>query len=128
MTGLEVYEAFHQRLGTTGVDSAAELLAPDCVFDEPRSLPWGGEWVGCDGFIALFTTIREICDVTLRSAVHHDAGDVVVDRMEVVFVSRATGAELDTLVSEMWTIQDGLIRRVDIFLKDTAALLEMLGS
>ena len=54
------------------------------------------------------------------------AGDTVVLQMQVTFTARATGRGVTQRVVELLQVRDGRLARSEVFLEDTAALLDTL--
>jgi ketosteroid isomerase-like protein len=107
---------------------ACGLIAPDAVWHEGESLAWGGEWRGADGFAAMIGAISTPTELLLEEAVIADAGDIVVLRLNVVFVSRASGRRLPMRVIENYTIKDGRIYGADVYYKDSQAVNELVAN
>ena len=108
--------------------AACELIAPDAVWHEAESLPWRGEWRGPDGFAAMIGAICTPTELLLEDATISDAGDIVVLRLNAVFVSRVSGRRLPMRIVEHYTIKDGWIYGADVYYKDSQAVNELVAN
>lgn len=105
-----------------GPDSGADfdaflpLLAEDAVMRQARHLPYGGDWVGHEGFREFFAQMSrtwsslELFDLEFYEPV--GGGDRVVVSMRQVAISRATGRVMDEPMVELVEIRDGLVRNL----------------
>jgi ketosteroid isomerase-like protein len=119
---------FFDRVVTGEMASALELIHPECVLDEAAGLPYGGDYIGPDGFLRLWTVIAEDFDLTVISSQVHDAGDVVVAEMQASLRSKATGHTLDTSIVELYRFADGQISGIDVYYKDTLAVAQLAAA
>ena len=102
-----------------GPDGGAEfdpflpLLAEAAVMRQSKHLPYGGDWVGHDGFRAFFAQLsRTWSSVELRDLEFFEpvaGGDRVVVSMRQIATSRATGRVMDEPMVELIEVKDGLI-------------------
>jgi uncharacterized protein len=122
---LHVVRTFTAALGAGEIRTCLGLLADDIVFAEAASLPFGGDWVGKDGFKALLKAVARDFDVRLDPAAVDAAGEAVLARMYGTFTSRKTGRAMPMQVLDLYTVRDGLVTRVDVYYKDSRALWEL---
>lgn len=107
---------------------ACGLIAPEAVWHEADSLQWSGEWRGPDGFAAMIEAICTPTELLLEDATMSDAGDIVVLRLNAVFVSRSSGRRLPMRIVEHYTIKDGWIYGADVYYKDSAAVNHLVDN
>lgn len=108
-------------------DQLHTVLAEDFVIVEPDSLPYGGSHHGVDGYRDLMQAIGARFELAFEPmGCHAVADDMVVLRMNVTFVARGSGRQVRLPVVELFTLRAGRIARSEVFLFDTAALLEIL--
>jgi hypothetical protein len=55
------------------------------------------------------------------------AGDTAVTQMEMRVTALDTGRSIQTSVTEFYKVRDGLISSIDVFYKDTSALLAIFA-
>lgn len=105
-----------------------EVLGEDFEIIEPDSLPYGGTHYGVDGYIALMQEIGSLFELAFEpQGVHALDARTAVLRMNVTFTARSTRRSVALRVVELLDVQDGRVRRSEVFLADTAALLATLG-
>ncbi len=108
-------------------DALHDVIDPSFEIVEPDSLPYGGTHRGIDGYIALMRQIGELFDLRFAPDGLHTLDDTtVLLRMHVTFTARATGRSARLLVHELLTVIDARVRRSEVILADTAALLRTL--
>ena len=130
---LEVEAAYMAAGGPEGggdFDGFVPLLAEDAVMRQAGNLPYGGDWVGHDGFRDFFTQLSrnwasiELSDLEFYEPVGGD--DRVVVSMRQVATSRATGRVMDEPMVELVEISDGLIRNFCPIYYDVAQVNDVL--
>jgi ketosteroid isomerase-like protein len=108
-------------------EALADLLAEDFVIVEPDSLPYGGVHRGVDGYVALMQRIGRLFELEFEPRGHYALDDTtVLQRMDVTFSARSTGRAVKLPVLEILHVFGGRVRRSEVFLADTAALLATL--
>jgi ketosteroid isomerase-like protein len=104
-----------------------ELFDEDVVLDEPASLPHGGEHHGIAGFQAAQAGMGELWEQRIEEAEYWQcAPDRVVLRIVIHWRARAGGRSVLLPMIDLIQIRDGRIVRVEVFLRDTKALLDTL--
>jgi ketosteroid isomerase-like protein len=104
------------------------VLADDFVIVEPQSLPYGGEHHGIAGYIALMKTIGDLFELAFApEAVDAIDESTVLLRMRVTFAHRKSGRSVTLPVLELLRVHGGRVKRSEVYLGDTAALLETLA-
>jgi ketosteroid isomerase-like protein len=125
-TPLEVVRSFTGSLGRGEIDACKELVHPELVFSEAESLPFGGDWIGAQGFVAFLSAISAHYRVRVGEMVVSEAGDRVVARVSGTIQSRVSGRTMPLDAIDVYEVRDGLIVRVDVYYKDAAAVTELL--
>ena len=95
---------------------------------EPDSLPYGVTHHGINGYRALREQIATLFELAFEppGVCALDETTVVV-RMNVMFNARSTGRSVKLRVVEVLRVVRGRVRRSEVFLADTAALLATLA-
>ena len=94
------------------------LISADVVLREPPFLPYGGEYVGLDGFTKAIGFVMEQMDLT-RLEVNH----LVVDGERAFAVVRIPVRSGGTaLLAEEWRVRDGKVTEVRIFFHDAGSI------
>jgi ketosteroid isomerase-like protein len=106
----------------------ADVLDDQFEIVEPESLPYGGTHYGLNGYRALMAQITTLFELEFElPGVHALDETTVVVRMNVTFIARSTGRSLKLRVVEVLEVDRGRVRRSEVFLADTAALLATLA-
>ena len=106
----------------------ADVLAHDFAIVEPDSLPYGGTHRGLDGYVALMRQIGGLFVLAFEPQGLYAVDDTTaLLRMQVTFTARSTGRSIVLRVVEVLEVVEGRVRRSEVFLADTAALLGTLG-
>ena len=127
MDDVDVVMALYAAMAARDVEALLRLLDAECVVTQDPTLPWGGRYVGHEGFTTFGLTIGKIIAsaVTIEAVFAAD-GDVVQYGRTRGTV-RATGAAFDIPEVHRWTIRDGKAVAAH-FSIDTPAMLEALRS
>jgi ketosteroid isomerase-like protein len=120
-----VVTRFLEGFAAGDIAAALDCLAPDCVVDEAHGLPFSGRYVGQDGFMEILGRMSAKLDAEVTSVETLDAGEVVIGKLGISFVSKATGRELPTTVVEIYTVRDGKIAYADVYYKDPGAVTDL---
>ena len=126
MDDVEVVRAIYAAMAARDFTRLFELVADDVVVTQDERLPWGGRYVGHDGFATFGVTITS----TIESAVTIDAvfaaDDEVIQCGRTRGTVKATGAAFDIPEVHRWRLRDGKAVEAH-FAIDTPAMLEVLG-
>jgi ketosteroid isomerase-like protein len=126
---VNVVERFEDAFVRGDMDEILSLLSPDIVVHEAPSLPYPGDHQGHDGFLRLadaFNSVWEI--VSDLDLTFMDAGEAhVVVLVAFDVVTRSTGVPLRLRLVEVYTVRDGRIADLDVYYRDTAAIVEATG-
>jgi uncharacterized protein len=126
---VEVVERFEDAFVRGDMDEVLSLVAEDIVVHEAPSLPYPGEHRGHDGFLKLVNAFNRVWEITSPlDLTFLDAGEsrvVVLVAFDVV--ARATSRPLRLELAEIYAVRDGKIADLDIYYRDTAAIVEATG-
>ena len=104
-----------------------DVLDEEFVIVEPQSLPYGGTHYGVGGYVTLMQQIGALFELAFeRQPLYPLDGSTVLVRMQVTFTARSTGRSVSLPVLELLEVAAGRVRRSEVFLADTAALLDTL--
>jgi ketosteroid isomerase-like protein len=123
---IDVVGQIYAAMAAVDIQRLFELIDESIVLTQDERLPWGGRFVGHEGFAAFAAALRG----SIQSAVTTDAmfgadGDVVqVGRTKGSTI--ATGTAFDVAEVHRWTIRDGRAVAAH-FSIDTAAMLHALA-
>jgi ketosteroid isomerase-like protein len=118
-----------EHLRDTG-EPLEEIYAPDFVWDMETFRDLMGlseQYVGVDGvrrFLAEWTEPFEDWKIEVESL--HDAGEKVVAVCRQTGRSKASGASVEMRLGQVFTVRDGLQRRMEMY-ADPAEALDAVG-
>lgn len=123
---LQSYYAAEQRYVMAGGAKAnadfSEVAAhfhPDATAHQGPDVPFPGEWKGVDAIQKFFEVFTDTWSTLKLTNIAYFAGETgVTATMRMQATARNTGKVLDTKVAHVYTIQDGLIRHIDVFYHD----------
>jgi len=122
-----VIEAAWEAFGKGDLDKAVDVAAPEGEIVAPDSLPWGGTYVGPDGFRDLLGQIFQRFEgfsAKPEKVLGADDDHVVV---VASIIGRAKGGkDLRGRVVWVYQLRDGKVVRAEAF-PDSAAILDALG-
>ena len=98
----------------------ASYLADDVVLHEAAVLPYGGDHVGPEAFLATMQAASSFFETEALKWELMDAGDRVILHILVRLTSRRTGVSFDIPVVEIFAFRDGKIIDDDVFYKDAS--------
>lgn len=122
---IDVVREFTTALGAGDVRACLALLSEDLVFSEAECLPFGGDYLGVDGFKQLLRNVSRDFRVELAIPQITGCETFVAVRVRGTMTSRATGRRIDMQVVDLYELCDRKITRVDVFYKDPGALTEL---
>ncbi len=104
----------------------AAYFHPEVVARQGPSVPYPGEWTGKDAvrkFFEVFTETWSALELTDTKYFEGETGIAITLRMRAT--ARSTGKRLDTWVAHFFTIEDGLIRELNVFYLDPVQTKEV---
>ncbi len=105
-----VYMAAGGAAAGASFDQMAATLHPDVVLHQTPDLPWGGEYVGHDGFRDWSVQMSGHFDIVdVQNAVLLTQDNQVVILCDLVTRTRATGETLMLPMAQVVTVRDGQI-------------------
>ena len=107
------------------LEVAFDCVHPDGVITEPSKLWYGGKWVGPDGLREIIETMTSKLDIEVVDYAVFDSEDITTMKVEIRFRSKETGRTIEMPIVELYRERDGKLIEMDIFYKDTAAVLEL---
>ena len=124
---IETVQAIYAAMGTGDITQLFEYIAPDCVIVQDERLPWGGRFVGHEGFATFGLRLREhIASAVTTTAMFAADGDVIqVGKTAGTTIASGTPFDVDEV--HRWTIRDGRAVAAH-FSIDTQAMLDALGA
>ena len=120
MDNKAVLDALLQAFLEGDLERMASYLADDVVLHEAAVLPYGGDHVGPQAFLATMQAAGDLFETEALKWELMEAGDRVILHILVRLTSRRTGVSFDTPVVEIFAFRDGKIIDDDVFYKDAS--------
>lgn len=126
MDEIEVVAAIYRALDERDFEALLTLLDPEVVVTQDPALPWGGRFVGHDGFGRFGELLTGTIDSSVAIEALFVAEGEVYQFGRTRGVVRASGAPFDVPEVHRWTVRDG--RAVSAhFAVDTETMLTALA-
>lgn len=123
---MAVVRKFTDGLGAGDVAGCLDLVHDDLVFSEAPNLPFGGDYLGKDGFVQLLRNVSRDFRVQLGTPEIGAGEEFVAVRVSGTMTARATGRSMPMDAVDLYQVRAGKIARIDVFYKDTAAVVELV--
>ncbi|MBA3303234.1 MAG: nuclear transport factor 2 family protein [Acidimicrobiia bacterium] len=124
---VEVVRAIYAAMATRDLDQLFTLIDPESVITQDEALPWGGRWVGHDGFTSFALALTGSIDSAVTIEALFAADDEVIEVGRTKGTVVATGVPFDIPEVHRWTLREG--RAVaGHFAIDTPAMLAALAA
>ena len=125
MDDVEVVRAIYAAMADRDFSRIFELVADDVVITQDERLPWGGRYVGHDGFATFGITITGAIDSAVTIDAVFAADDEVIQCGRTKGTVKASGAAFDIPEVHRWKLRDGKAVEAH-FAIDTPAMLAVL--
>jgi ketosteroid isomerase-like protein len=103
----------------------ASFFHPDLVVRHGPTVPYPGEWHGVEALERFFVVFAETWSTLDLSELRYFSGETgLAITMRMKATSRSTGKPVDTKVTHVLTIDDGLIREFDVYYADPVGVKE----
>lgn len=122
---VDIVRRFTDGLRSGDIGVCGTLLDDANVFSEAASLPFGGDYVGVDGFRQLLRSVGRDFLVDLEPPEIAGIDDWVAVVVHGTFASRRTGRSMPVQCVDIYRLREGKIVRVDVHYKDPSALAEL---
>jgi ketosteroid isomerase-like protein len=121
---------FAGRANGAALDAIGDFLTEDTVCMESPTVPWGGTWVGPEGFAQMFSASDEFArshggrdyEVSGLEQGYWSDGPTVFHRIEISG-KRASGAEVSATILELYRVDGDKIASVEVFFFDPATMV-----
>jgi len=124
---VETYKALQQAVAANDVDEMRAHMAADFVLHEPPALPFGGDFLGAEGYLDLIGRLQSYFELELLSSKMTEAReDLLLCELAIRFTSRRTGESEDMKLVDLYHYDaEGKICRVDGFYMDPDMIAAM---
>jgi len=127
VSDIDVVREIYEAMAIRDVDRLLVLLDPQLVLTQDSAIPWGGHYVGHEGFATFALTLTSTIDSAVSTDAMFEADGEVIQVGRTRGHVRETGVPFDVAEVHRWTIRDGRATRAH-FSIDVPAMLERLGS
>jgi ketosteroid isomerase-like protein len=119
LVNLNAKQKFVEALFVNDYEEMAKWATPDFELREPARLPFGGTYVGMDGFKACWDKIptlshRTTAISTLHTFMTADPDHLWVE-LDCTMVQNGTGADISQVVMEKFEFRDGKISAIVLY-------------
>lgn len=115
----DVVRGLYEALGKGDVPGVLARLAPDVIVDEPSRLPYGGVHRGREAFVrSVLGTMTGRAVVAISAAEVFEGPAGVVGTLTGTLTAHTTGEEFPLTMVEIHQVQDGTVRRIDVYTKN----------
>jgi hypothetical protein len=119
LRNLEAKQKFVEALFVNDWDEMAKWVTEDVALREPARLPFGGVYVGLEGFRKCWDLIPEVSHRTTAIRTLHtymtaDADHLWVE-LDCTMVQNGTGADISQVVMEKFEFRDGRISAIILY-------------
>lgn len=125
--GLEIVQAVYAAMADRDVERLLTLIDPSFVLTQDPALPWGGRFVGHDGFAEFALALLGSIDSKVTTDAMFEVEGDVVQYGRTKGTAIASGKEVDIPEVHRWTVRDGKAVAAH-FSIDTAAMLRALDA
>ena len=124
---MDVVRAIYEAMAARELDRLFQLLHPDIVVTQDANLPWGGRYVGHQGFSNFALALTSTIDSIVTTDAIFVADGEVVQFGRTRGTVRANGASFDVPEVHRWTVRDDQAVTAN-FAIDTEAMLRALDA
>lgn len=119
-TPAEIVRALYEALGKGDVPGVLARLDPDVIVDEPNQLPYGGVHRGREVFVqSILGAMMGYAEVAITAAEVFEGGaDEVVGTLTGTLKAHSTGERYPLTMVEIHHVEDGAVRRIDVYTKN----------
>jgi ketosteroid isomerase-like protein len=130
-----VYRAFTSQESAVTESALRTLFADEIVIREPESLPWGGVYHGIESAVSMAAAIATpqspivATELKVERLFECEADDVGTAHVVAftTFPWRGPKSTVSMCALEWFTVRDGKVREIQVFLWDTSAAVAALA-
>jgi ketosteroid isomerase-like protein len=122
----DVVRMGYNSLRTGDLPGLLACIAEDVVIDRPALLAWGKVQRGRDYFAQVIGRMVSCADFEITASDIFEGEVDVVGTLAYTLTAHTTGEKLDIKIVEIFSIEAGLITRIDVYDKDPSAIAAFL--
>ena len=115
----QVVRGLYDALGKGDVPAVLAKLDPEVIVDEPAQLPYGGVHRGREVFVqSILGAMMSYADVAITDAEVFEGPAGVVGTLTGTLTAHSTGEEFPLTMVEIHQVEDGTVRKIDVYTKN----------
>ncbi|MFE9250040.1 nuclear transport factor 2 family protein [Streptomyces sp. NPDC007088] len=115
----QVVRGLYDALSKGDVPGVLARLAPEVIIDEPIQLPYGGVHQGREVFAqSILGAMAGYANVAITDAEVFEGPAGVVGRLTGTLTAHTTGEDFPLTMVEIHQIEDGTVRKIDVYTKN----------
>ncbi|MEU1529537.1 nuclear transport factor 2 family protein [Streptomyces fagopyri] len=115
----DVVRGLYDALSKGDVPGVLARLAPEVIVDEPNRLPYGGVHQGREVFVrSVLGAMTGYADVAITAAEVFEGPTGVVGTLTGRLTAHTTGEEFPLTMVEIHQVDEGTVRKIDVFTKN----------
>ncbi|MDQ0809338.1 ketosteroid isomerase-like protein [Streptomyces sp. B3I7] len=115
----DVVRGLYDALSKGDVEGVLARLAPDVIVDEPNRLPYGGVHQGREVFVqSILGAMMGYAEVVITDAQVFESPAGVVGTLTGTLTAHTTGEEFPLIMVEIHQVEDGTVRKIDVYTKN----------
>ncbi|MFD8075459.1 nuclear transport factor 2 family protein [Streptomyces sp. NPDC059718] len=119
----DVVRGLYAALSRGDVPGVLERLAPEVIVDEPDQLPYGGVHQGREVFVqSVLGAMMGYAAVAITAAEVYEGPAGVVGTLTGTLTAHTTGEEFPLTMVEIHQVEDGTVRKIDVYTKNPREL------
>lgn len=119
----DVVRGLYAALSRGDVPGVLERLAPEVIVDEPTQLPYGGVHQGREVFVqSVLGAMMGYAAVAITAAEAYEGPAGVVGTLTGTLTAHTTGEEFPLTMVEIHQVEDGTVRKIDVYTKNPQEL------
>lgn len=121
----DVVRGLYDALSKGDVPGVLAKLTPEVIVDEPNQLPYGGMHQGRDMFVeSVLGAMMGYADVVITDTQVFEGPAGVIGRLTGTLTAHTTGEEFALTMVEIYEVEDGTVRKIDVYTKNPHELAE----
>lgn len=118
-TPADVVRGLYDALSKGDVPGVLTKLDPEVIVDEPNQLPYGGVHQGHEVFVqSVLGVMMGYADVAIADTEVYEGPAGVIGRLIGTLTAHTTGEMFPLTMVEIHQVEDGMIRKIDVYVKN----------
>ncbi|MDH6121791.1 nuclear transport factor 2 family protein [Kitasatospora sp. GAS204B] len=115
----DVVRGLYDALRKGDVPGVLAKLAQEVIVDEPKQLPYGGVHEGREAFVqSVVGVMMGYADVAITEAEVFEGPAGVIGTLIGTLTAHTTGEEFPLTLVEIHQVEDGMVRKIDVYAKN----------